>query len=179
MATLEAVGLSTATYTGDTAMEADCDEMDGNEIDGEEAEFGTGGDEAYGDDNDGGDINDRIEGNNDNDSFSCSFPAHGKQLIILFDCETTGGSHYSDHIIEVAATVIVPDNTSITKEEFSSLCCTSKHISSFGKWTPWQNKNVMLLYSVKEMWRHCTNVVWSAPFLGSVSRTDVVDQTVC
>ena len=83
------------------------------------------------------------------------------------------------HIIEVAATVIVPDNTSITKEEFSSLCRTSKHISSFGKWTPWQNKNVMLLYSIKEMWHHCTNVVWSAPFLGSVSRTDVVDQTVC
>ena len=101
MATLEAVGLSTATYTGDTAVEADCDEMDGNEIDGEEAEFDTGGDEAYGDDNDRDDINDRTEGNNDNDSFSCSFPAHGKQLI---DCETTGGSHYSDHIIEVAAT---------------------------------------------------------------------------
>ena len=32
MATLEAVGLSTATYTGDTAMETDCDEVDGNEI---------------------------------------------------------------------------------------------------------------------------------------------------
>ena len=92
MATLEAVGLSTATYTGDTAVEADCDEIDGNEIDGEEAEFNTDGDEAYGDDNDRGDINDRTEGNNDNDSFSCSFPAHGKQLIILFDCETLVGA---------------------------------------------------------------------------------------
>ena len=149
MATLEVVGLSTATYTGDTAVEADCDEMDGNELDGEEAEFDTGGDEAYGDDGDNNDrsdnTNDRTEKNNDNNSFSCSFPAHGKQLIILFDCETTGGSHYSDHIIEVAATVIVPVNISITKEEFSSLCHTSKRISSFGKFTPWQNKNVMLI----------------------------------
>ena len=31
MATLAAVGLPTATYTGDTAVEADGDEMDGNE----------------------------------------------------------------------------------------------------------------------------------------------------
>ena len=140
MATLEAVGLSTATYTGDTAMEADCDEMDGNELDGEEAEFDTGGDEAYGDDGDNNDrsdnTNDRTEKNNDNNSFSCSFPALGKQLIILFDCETTGGSHYSDHIIEVAATVIVPVNISITKEEFSSLCRTSKAHTSNTAYQP-------------------------------------------
>ena len=58
-------------------------------------------------------VNDSNEGNNsDDNSFSNSFPTHGKRLMILFDCETTGGSHYSDHIIEVAATVIVPDNTS-------------------------------------------------------------------
>lgn len=133
MATLEAVGLPIATYTGDTAVEADGDEMDGNE----ETEFDTGGDETIGygnEDYDSVDVNDSNEGNNsDNDSFSGSFPTHGKRLMILFDCETTGGSHYSDHIVEVAATVIVPDNISITTVEFSSLCRTSKHTSSFGK----------------------------------------------
>ena len=52
MATLEAVGLSTATYTGDTAVEADGDEMDRNE----EIEFDTGGDEVgYGDEDYNGD----------------------------------------------------------------------------------------------------------------------------
>ena len=132
MATLEAVGLRTATYTGDTAVEADGDEeMDDNE----ETEFDTGGDEVgYGDeDYDGDDVNDGVEGNNsDNNIFSGSFPTHAKRLMFLFDCETTGGSHYSDYIIEVASTVIIPDNVSITTVEFSSLCRTSKHISSFG-----------------------------------------------
>ena len=105
----------------------------------------TGGDEVgYGDEDyngddidngdDGDDVNDSNEGDNsNNNSFSSSFPTHGKRLMVLFDCETTGGSHYSDHIIEVAATMIIPDNVSITTVEFSSLCRTSKHISSFGK----------------------------------------------
>ena len=53
--------------------------------------------------------------------------------MILFDYETIGGSHYCHYIIEVAATVIVPDNVLITTTEFSNLCRTSKHISSFGK----------------------------------------------
>ena len=136
MATLEAVGLSTATYTGDTAVEPDGDEMNGEEtgfdIGGEEVGYG---DKDYnGDDIDNGDdINDCNEENNsDNNSFSNSFPTHGKRLMILCDCETTGGSHYNDHIIEVAATVIIPDNVSTTITEFSNLCRTSKHISSFG-----------------------------------------------
>ena len=40
MATLEAVSLSTATYTGDTAVEPDGDEMDG-----EETGFDIGGED--------------------------------------------------------------------------------------------------------------------------------------
>jgi len=51
--------------------------------------------------------------------------------MFLYDCKTTGGSHYSDHIIEVAATVIVLENVSITTTEFSSLCHTSKHVAIF------------------------------------------------
>ena len=135
MATLEAVGLHTATYTGDTAMEVDGDkEMNDNE----ETNFDTNGDDVgYGDDdNDNDDINDSDMGNNSgNSGFLDSFPTYAKRLMFLFDCETTGGSHYSDHIIEIASTVIIPDNTSITTVEFSSLCRTSKHISSFGNST--------------------------------------------
>ena len=135
MATLEAVGLHTATYTGDTAMEVDGDkEMNDNG----ETKFDAGGDDAgYGDDDfDNDDNNDSDKENNSgNSGFSNSFPTYAKRLMFLFDCETTGGSHYSDHIIEVASTVIIPDNTSITTMEFSSLCRTSKHISSFGNST--------------------------------------------
>ena len=120
MATLEAVGLCTATYTSDTIVEGDGNEM-------EDAEHDTGGDEV--DDND-----EDYNGENHSQSNDNSFPSQTKQLMFLYDCETTGGSHYSDHIIEIAATVIVPENVSITTTEFSSLCRTSKHISTFGNY---------------------------------------------
>ena len=78
MATLEAVGLRTATYTGDTAMEVDGDkEMNDNE----ETKFDTGGDDVeYGDDDyDNDDINDSDNGNNSgNSGFSDSFPTYAK-----------------------------------------------------------------------------------------------------
>ena len=69
-------------------------------------------------------------------SSNCAVPVNGRQqLLFFYDCETTGGSHYTDHIIEVAATVIVPTNLSITSTatEFSSLCHTSHPISPMGK----------------------------------------------
>jgi len=55
--------------------------------------------------------------------------------MFLYDSKTTGGSHYSDHITEVAATVIVLENVSIATTEFPSLCHTSKHIAIFGNQT--------------------------------------------
>lgn len=58
----------------------------------------------------------------------------GKQLLFFYDCETTGLSHYEDHIIEIASEVIVPDDlSSITKTEFSSLCHTSRLSNPTGK----------------------------------------------
>ena len=56
-----------------------------------------------------------------------------KQLLFLYDCETTGLSHYDDHIIEIGSAVIVPDSLTISQTEFSSLCHTSHDISTGGK----------------------------------------------
>jgi len=47
-------------------------------------------------------------------------PDSGEPLIFIYDCETTGGSHVVDHIIEIAAMVLVPDEVHITKLEFST-----------------------------------------------------------
>ena len=61
-----------------------------------------------------------------------TIPFGGKQLLFFYDYETTGGSHYEDHIIEIGSTVIVPDNVSISTVEFSSLCHTSRKINPMG-----------------------------------------------
>ena len=39
-------------------------------------------------------------------------------LLFFYDCETTGRSYHRDHIIEVAATVVVPDGLHITSTQF-------------------------------------------------------------
>ena len=92
MVTLEAVGLHTATYTGDTDVEIVGDEeMNGNE----ETEFDTDGDDVgYGDDDyDNDEIDNGDKGNNSgNNALVVSlilFPTHAKPLIFLFNCETT------------------------------------------------------------------------------------------
>ena len=109
MVTLEAVGISTATYSADTAMgDATLDDRDNDEDVHLDEEFGSL-------------------------STTPTVSLDGKPLYIFYDCETTGGSHYNDHIIEVAATVMVPDSISITTPEFSSLCRTSRHIAAIGK----------------------------------------------
>ena len=62
-------------------------------------------------------------------------PTDREQLLFFYKCETTGASHYEDHIIEIGAAVIVPDNltSSITTTEYSTLCYTSRPISENGK----------------------------------------------
>ena len=66
-------------------------------------------------------------------SLQSTNPLNRRQLLFLYDCETTGLSHYYDRIIEIASVVIVPDNLTITQAEFSSLCHTSHRICSGGK----------------------------------------------
>ena len=59
-------------------------------------------------------------------------PPNWKQLLFLYDCETTGLSHYEEHVIEIGCLVILPDNLSVTQLEFSSLCHTSHRIDPQG-----------------------------------------------
>ena len=53
-------------------------------------------------------------------------------LLFMYDCETTGGSFYQDHIVEVGSMVIAPDGASISNDKFSSLCHTPRHIAHKG-----------------------------------------------
>jgi len=43
----------------------------------------------------------------------------GDPLLFAYDCEATGGSFYADHIIKMAAVVIVPDNVTVSETSFS------------------------------------------------------------
>ena len=94
--TLQYVDIDTSLYTTDSAVPAPqyCDE-DGPpyDCDDEPIQF-----------NDGVDVT----------------PNDGELLLFFDDCETTGGSYHCDHIIEVVATVIVPDRLHITSTQFSS-----------------------------------------------------------
>jgi len=56
----------------------------------------------------------------------------GKPLLFIYDCETTGGGHLWDHIMEVGSVVSIPDGVSISNTEFSSLCHISQHITRQG-----------------------------------------------
>ena len=56
-------------------------------------------------------------------------------LFFLYDCEGTGGSVYTDHIVELAAVVQpLPDNIQIASPlQFQSLVYTAKRIAPVGK----------------------------------------------
>ena len=68
-------------------------------------------------------------------SSSTTPPDDRKQLQFFYKCETTCGSHYEDHIIEIGAAVIVPDDltSSITTTQYASLCHTTRPIDPNGK----------------------------------------------
>ena len=120
MVTLQAVGISTSLYVGDTAV-PECEEDDDNEED----------------EQDEGILIENITV----DSTPCS----GKPLLFIYDCETTGGSFYQDHIVEVGSMVIAPDGVSIHNDEFSSLCHTSRHIARKGLFFFYQFYCIVLL----------------------------------
>ena len=52
-------------------------------------------------------------------------------LFILYDCESTGFSIYSDHITDIAAMVLHPP-VPLNEPTFSSLVRTSRHIPAKG-----------------------------------------------
>ena len=112
MVTLEAVGICTSTYSGDMAIEEPVPEDSAIE-DTENVQY-------Y----------DEEPGNLLCSSSTISLD--GKHLLFFYDCETTGWSHHNDHIIEIASSVMVPDNVSVSTTEFSYLCRTSRHIAAIG-----------------------------------------------
>ena len=109
MITLQAVGVPTSFYSADTAVEVDDTDMDRHASDEEPDNPITFVNPATGP---------TIE--------------NGKPLLFMYDCETTGGSHLRDHIMEVGSMVSIPDGVSISNAEFSSLCHTSQHIARQG-----------------------------------------------
>ena len=110
MATLQAVGISVSHYTGHSAKDDDNSISDEQNID--QADMDTSSPSFE-------DISDAI-------------PDDSEPLLFFYDCETTGGSFHNDHIMEVASVVAVPDNVDISKQDFNSLCHTSRHIIQKG-----------------------------------------------
>ena len=113
MVTLQAVGVTTSTYRsdtalveGDTALEDDVVELESMPSDEEPDSSSL---LAY---------SSTTDPTVDND----------EQPLFIYDCETTGGSHLRDHIMEVGSVVVAPEGVSISTTELSSLCHTSQHI---------------------------------------------------
>ena len=110
MVTLQAMGLPTSTYSADTALEADDTDIDKYISDEEQDNPITFVDHPTG-----------------------SPIENGNPLLFIYDCETIGGNHLRDHIMEVGSLVSIPDGVSIHNAEFSSLCYTSQRIVRQGR----------------------------------------------
>ena len=117
MVTLQAVGVTISTYSNDTALVEGDTALEGDTIDLESLP-------------------------SDEEPDSPPSPHHlvtdptvdnGKPLLFIYDCETTGGSHLRDHIMEVGLVVVAPEGVSMSVTKFSSLCHTSQHIVRQGK----------------------------------------------
>ena len=108
MITLQAVGVPTLFYSADTAVEVDDTDMDRHTSDKEP-------------DNPITFVHPATSPTIEND----------KPLLFIYDCETTGGSHLQDYIVEVGSMVSIQDGVSISNAE-SSLCHTSQHTARQG-----------------------------------------------
>ena len=127
MVTLQYVGIDTSLYTTQSAVPdpQDCDEYGlPDDCDDEPIQLYDGVDVT---------------------------PNDGEPLL-SYDCETTGGSYHCNHIIKVAATVIVPDGLHITcGTQFSSLCHSSHHIARKGnKYTTCASNIPFLFYQYQK-----------------------------
>ena len=113
MVTLQAVGVTTSTYSCDTALEDDTALETDTVLEGDTDVM----------------FDEKLLSTIPADS-SATDPTmnSGKPLLFFYDCETTGGSHLRDHIMEVGSVVVVPEGAMVTTAEFSSLCHTSQHI---------------------------------------------------
>ena len=124
MIQLCAVGSTTAEYIGSSSSTAEATESatldDGHMSD----------DDYEPSDVDGGseDVEGLLEDDEEDDTVD-KVP-----LMFFFDLESTGGSMYTDHIMEMAAKVVgVPNSVDITQRHYSSLVHTSRDICAVVK----------------------------------------------
>ncbi|XP_065915443.1 uncharacterized protein [Dysidea avara] len=115
MDTLKTTGVSTSSYKGDSLLD------NGNDESGDENNNGSGDDL----DDDGLFVHDDDPVS---DGADCNSDPNCLPLLFVFDCETTGLHIYKDHIVELAAQVVVPEGVSVSTNEFSSLCYTARRI---------------------------------------------------
>ena len=117
MVTLQAVGVTISTYSSDTALVEGDPALEGDTIDLESLP------------------SDEEPDNPPSPHHLVTDPTvdNGKPLLFIYDCETTGGSHLRDHIMEVVSVVVAPEGVSMSVTEFSSLYHTSQHIVRQGK----------------------------------------------
>jgi len=114
MDTLQASGVSTSTYHGDSLLDGEQSSEDNDDYDenGEDWNVALDEDDAEGD--------------------APATNSRSRSLIFIFDCETTGLSIYQEHMVELAAEVLVPSGVTISRTEFSSLCYTARRIPKQG-----------------------------------------------
>ena len=118
MITLRAVGCTTAEYVGSSGTA----EATSSTAIEERDEVVDEEDQPFGDENT--DEHEEVSADVDGPS-SDELP-----LLFFFDCESTGGSMYSDHIIEVGAKVVaVPDSVAVTQRQYGSLIHSSRSIA--------------------------------------------------
>ena len=120
MDTLKTKGVSTSSYKGDSLLD------NGNDESGDENNNGSDDDL----DDDGLFVHDDDPVS---DGADCNSDPNCLPLLFVFDCETTGLHIYKDHIVELAAQVVVPEGVSVSTNEFSSLCYTARRIPKQGK----------------------------------------------
>ena len=115
MATLRGVGCSDGEYAGDGQGEEDEPPMP--------VEHAT-------EDADPEVEHQYLEEDEDEDRLAC-MTDDSRPLLVLFDCETTGLSIYSDHITDIGAKVLNPP-VPVHVPTFSTLVRTGRTISSTG-----------------------------------------------
>ena len=119
MVTLRAVGCTTAEYVGSsaagTAEASGCTVTEERDVVGDEVDQPS---EDEGED-------EEVSADVNRSSSSDALP-----LLFFFDCESTGGSTYNDHIIEAGAKVVaVPSSVSISQHHYGSLIHSSQNIA--------------------------------------------------
>ncbi len=114
MGTLRGVGCVTGEYAGDGKGEADDPESS-----------------ATASALDADPVVELLHSEEDEDDGSSSAMSESHPLLILYDCETTGLSIYTDHITDLGAKVIQPP-LPVPNPTFSSLVRTGRNISTTG-----------------------------------------------